>query len=234
MGKCSPVSRRLILTRATIAVVLSIAVAGAAWFALNDVEAGALRVTQQAPAERTVALVEGWNLVGWTGEGVGLEALTAALPAGDADSLHVFDAAAQRYRSFDVNSPLFLNALDTLPGGGGLWVFAERALRWTQPAITTARSVALSPGFNLVTWTGPTATPIAGALAGLGPALVAAFLYEPLDGTFLASGPAPCRCSIPPSSSTTAMPSGLTSTTPPSGSSPPHPPARPSPRPPPL
>ena len=140
------------------------------------------------PATRDVALVEGWNLVGWTGPPLSVAAITAQLQ-GVFESLHRFAAGPQGFEVVTASGPDFLNSLVAVAAGDGLWIFSQGETVWQQPVITAARRVALQPGFNLVTWTGATGTPIAVALAGLGDALQVAFTYEERDELFLSYGP---------------------------------------------
>ena len=134
-----------------------------------------------------VTLQPGWNLVGWMGEAAVANA-TASI-VGPFQSLFTYDAALQDFRSFRPESPVFLNTLETLAFGDGVWIFVEQETDWFQPAPWWARSIDLLAGFNLITWTGPNNTPIDEALAGLGSALIAAFSYDAAAQTFLSFGP---------------------------------------------
>ena len=105
-------------------------------------------------------------------------------------SLHTFDGAGQSFESLTATGPSFLNSLTEVGVGDGLWIFAEGPVRWEQPVLAEARAVSLSAGFNLVTWTGASGTPMDVALAGLGEALEVAFTYEAIGAVFAAFGPA--------------------------------------------
>ena len=131
-----------------------------------------LTVAQVTEIQRAVPLLQGWNLVGWTGDATPLSTLTPTL--GPFDSLHTFGGPVRRFQSFDDDLPDFLNTLQTLPRGAGVWVFADAPFAWVQPIIAVARSVPLFAGFNLVTWTGSSAMPVGDATANLGDAFVAA------------------------------------------------------------
>lgn len=162
---------------------------------------GGLEVAQvpaDAPQSRDVILLEGWNLVGWTGDDVATGAVTNVL-RGAFRSIHAFGGETQAFESVTAAGPSFLNSLAQVDGGDGLWLFSEGATRWRQPVTTTARSVGLFAGFNLVTWTGRHGTPIEEALAPLGGVVESAFTYEELSETFLSFGPA-----LPPALNTLA------------------------------
>ena len=141
-----------------------------------------------SPATREIRLFAGWNLVGYTGSTLPTDAVTAPL-GGVFDSIHAFDAPAQAFELVTAAGPAFLNSLTQVDAGDGLWLFASGDTFWEMPVITEARSVALSAGFNLVTWTGLHGIGIAEALAPLGDALQIAFTYEELDERFLTYGP---------------------------------------------
>jgi len=136
--------------------------------------------------------------VGWTGGDVATSVVTNAL-GGVFRSIHAFGGETQAFETVTATGPAFLNNLSQVDGGDGLWLFSHGDTFWEQPVITGARSVALSAGFNLVTWTGLHGMPIADALASLGEAVESAFTYEELSDTFLSFGPA-----LPPALNTLA------------------------------
>ena len=146
-------------------------------------------VTQRARAQQgfEVELAVGWNLVSWLGEEAGVKAALGGA-AGAVGSVHTFDAESQGFETYTVGGPAFLNSLTTIPTGAGVWLLAEQAVTWSQPRREGARSVPLVTGFNLVAWTGPDATPVADAVAGLGGALESIFLWDTLAETFLTFG----------------------------------------------
>lgn len=115
----------------------------------------ALAVSSPAvPPTRDVALADGWNLVGWTGATAVDDAIAAITD--NVDILFRWDAVAQQFLSFSPTAPPFLNSLDELDFGDGLWVRTTAAgVAWTQPAILVTRAVPLLEGWNLVLWTGP-------------------------------------------------------------------------------
>ena len=116
--------------------------------------------------------------------------------AGRFDAIYARDAETQSYLSFRTAAPAALNSLQELRPGQALFINItdpEGAL-WAQgPALTAARDVPLVAGFNFEIWTGPDLTPIADAIAGLGDALVAVFMWDAemqSYQTFRTAGPA--------------------------------------------
>ena len=123
----------------------------------------ALAVTTLDPAPtRAVILREGWNLVGWTGATAAADAIASI--ADEVNVVFRWDAGGQRFLSFSPTAPPFLNSLDDLDFGDGVWIQVAAGVVWTQPAIVVARAVALSEGWNLVQWTGPDGTFVADAV----------------------------------------------------------------------
>ena len=162
--------------------ILVAAIAATLPAAAGPQQATALGVQQLAPSAPLPALYvallrPGWNLVGWTAAPTTAPDAAAAI-AGSARSFFTFDAGAQSFRSFSPALPDALNSLREIAFGDGVWVFAEEKSVWLQPQTWWARSVPLAVGFNLATWTGPDATPVAVALAAIAPALEVAFTYD--------------------------------------------------------
>ncbi len=83
---------------------------------------------------RAVPLLPGFNLAMWSGpDGAAVSDAIASL--GDAVTLLLtWDAAAQRFRSFDPGLPPAFNDATTLNFGDGLWIHVSRAVTWEQPA----------------------------------------------------------------------------------------------------
>ena len=113
---------------------------------------------------RSVSLVPGLNLVGWTGDTAIADA-TASI-AGLFSQILGWDAAAQAYVSFIPGLPAGVQGLTDVDTGDAFWIVMDQAAIWEQPAFNDARSVALLAGLNLAMWTGP-AMDIEGALEGL-------------------------------------------------------------------
>ena len=129
-------------------------------------------------AERDIALVAGWNLVGW-----GTDALAPDATAAIADAvtkLFDFNEAVQGFRFFGPTGPTVLNTLDTLRGGRGLWIFATAPTVWRAPAILSLlpQSLPLVAGFNLVVWHGPSDIAAADAFAPIAEVLVGAWAWD--------------------------------------------------------
>ena len=139
--------------------------------------------------EREVALVEGWNLVGWTGATAIGEA-TASI-AGQFSALFTWNAQGGEFQSFNPTAPTFLNTLSELTTGDGVWlrVGDPSGATWVQPDLSAARVVPLVPGFNLVMWTGPDGMPVGDAIAGLEDTLVAIFTWDASVQAFLSFKP---------------------------------------------
>ena len=157
-----------------VAVLMLAAVSGGALALLGDASADA---QTEVIETRTVALDEGWNLVGWTGEDAALTDAVAAI-AEQAQVAATFNAATQAFDLWNTDAPDFLNTLADLPQGTGLWIRVTEATPWPQPALVAARSVLLQPDFNLVMWTGPSGVPVEEAFAGLEGNLEAAFTFD--------------------------------------------------------
>lgn len=139
---------------------------------------------QTPPLERVVDLAPGWNLVGWTGpDTTAAEAATGVEDA--APTLLAYDAAAATFRTFDPLLPAALSDLENVPSGGAVWVRSESPARWTQPADAFGGVVELAPGYNLVTWTGPTHVLAEEAFAPIAATLEVAFWWDPLLGRYL-------------------------------------------------
>jgi len=90
-----------------------------------------------------------------------------------------YDAASQAWRTYRPGLPALSN-LDTLRPGDAVWVglFPGLQLLWVQPTLAPApRAVALSPGLNFVTWTGPPLE-IEAALGSIAPATDTVFRWD--------------------------------------------------------
>ena len=80
------------------------------------------------------ALLPGFNLVTWTGPDA-TPVADAVAGLGDAlDAVFAWDQAAQAFLRYGPTAPAFLNTLDTLDYGQGIWVLVNRAVDWAQPA----------------------------------------------------------------------------------------------------
>lgn len=88
-------------------------------------------VGQPAPAHAQttfdVALVVGWNLVSWLGQETEVEdALGDAAAA--VRSVNTFEAGSQSFETFTAGGPGFLNSLEAIVRGAGVWLLAEQAV----------------------------------------------------------------------------------------------------------
>ena len=140
--------------------------------------------TAQVGGERLVLLEPGFNLVGWTGDTAILDAL--ATVQGSVSGVFVWDPLAERFRSFSPTAPDFINTLDELLLGDGLWINIDdpNGAVWTQPDFTADRLVDLVAGLQLAIWTGPDDTPIVDALGGIFDAVVQVLVWDPLPERF--------------------------------------------------
>ena len=141
------------------------------------------------PKTQELALGPGFNLSGWLGATPVAEATESI--AGQFNSIFRWDAAAQRFASFQTSGPAFLNDLTELTLGDAVWIFINdpAGAAWEQPAFNDARDVDLLAGFNLVLWTGPDGTPVEQAFAALGADLVGAFIWDQPAQSFLSFAP---------------------------------------------
>jgi len=164
-------------------VLIAAAAILAVWALVPD------RAGAQTPAlERVVDLAPGWNLVGWTGPDSDAAGAVATVNGGT-PTLLAYDADAEIFRTFDPTLPAPLSDLSALPSGGAVWLRTDAGARWTQPAVALAGPTELRPGFNLVTWTGPTHTLVADAFASIAAVLDAAFWWDPLRSRYLTYRP---------------------------------------------
>jgi len=88
-------------------------------------------------AVRSVPMVEGWNLVGWTGDEVLVEDALASI-AGKYDQVYGYDAFDDNpWRIYDLTlaqeRPDFLRTLWTMQRGRGYWVRCVEPCVWELP-----------------------------------------------------------------------------------------------------
>jgi len=139
--------------------------------------------------EQSLVNFGGWNLVGWTGATAVEDAIMPI--AEQVDTLFGWDASAQQFRSFSPSAPPFLNSLETLQFGDGVWIRVENpgGVTWTQPAVVVTRAVPLSAGWNLVLWTGPDGTYVVDAVEEIADGLAALFTWDAAAQRFLSYSP---------------------------------------------
>ena len=124
----------------------------------------------------TLPIRRGFNLVGWMG-GTAVEDATSTLSA-PFETLFAFHPDSGLFSTFSPSLPSFVNDLEELEAGTGLWVLAGGAGSWEQPLPDAPLAIPLLPGFNLVVWSGANNTPIAEALASLGSAVEGVFTWD--------------------------------------------------------
>ena len=127
-------------------------------------------------------LANGWTLIGATED----QAVQSALGSitGAVGPIFTWAPNRQEFRAFNPALPPQLNTLDRFLRGEGVWIFSQGGGGWTQRPFTEARSVFLLSGFNLVTWSGASGTPVAEAIAGLGDAFEVLFTWDADAQTF--------------------------------------------------
>lgn len=140
--------------------------------------------------ERVAILLEGWNLIGWTGAAAGVEAIDPLVS--QISSLFTWDAARQNWDTFSPVAPSSLNSVDGFAAGAGVWLHVTdpAGIEWIQPdSSQPSDPIALSLGFNLVVWRGPDGTLVTDAVAPLGAALTGLFVNDTPTQSFRSYSP---------------------------------------------
>ena len=142
----------------------------------EDIEV--LDFTPLGGGRRSQVLGTGWNLVGWTGA-TPVVAATASI-AGSFDVLFGWEAGSQAFTSYRPALPAPLNSLAELELGQGYWlrVTDPAGGTWLQPPLTGPLTLSLVTGLNLVMWGGPDRTSLQEAVADLGRALLAVYVWD--------------------------------------------------------
>ena len=138
--------------------------------------------------KRPVSLVEGWNLVGWTGLATPFDDAIASIVDQTVAAAN-FDATRQSYRIWNASAPSFLNSLDHIARGSALWLRVAEPIVWDQPLIGEPGPLQLESGFNLLTWTGPPRTNPLEGFSLLGDALTVAFAFDTASQAFTSFAP---------------------------------------------
>ena len=138
--------------------------------------------------KRPVSLVEGWNLVGWTGPATPFDDAIASI-VDQAVAAANFDATRQSYRIWHASASSFLNSLDHIARGSALWLRVAEPIVWDQPLIGEPGPLQLESGFNLLTWTGPPRTNPLEGFSLLGDALTVAFAFDTASQAFTSFAP---------------------------------------------
>ena len=131
-------------------------------------------------------LAPGWNLVAALADAP-IDAASGGIERG-LESLYNWDATADAFRFFGVTAPTFVNTLDMVRGGEGIWVRMQEDGVWRQPMTRAARTIALEEGFNLVGWTGPTMD-VADAIAAIAADVDLIATFDATTQTSLLYGP---------------------------------------------
>ena len=185
----------LVFTSLLAALALAALLYTGSWQNQGEVDVMLLSPPQQAspvgigttpgPEARSVALAPGWNLVGWAGAATPLPEATAAI-AGRFDQLLTYDAREQRFRTYAPEAPL-AGAAATLAFGDAVWINItdSNGVVWSLPGIAEMPAIALRPGWNLVTWTGPDGTQTVDALSAISPQVETLLHYDTETQTFL-------------------------------------------------
>ena len=143
----------------------------------------------QLEAGLTISLpiTRGFNLLGWMGDTAVGDA--AATLNANFDTIFAFDPRRKTFASFSPSAPRFVNTLDALQAGSGLWVLSSGSGRWQQPLPDGPLSLPLARGFNLVVWTGREGRSVADAAASLGGSLNAVFTWDSITQSFRSFSP---------------------------------------------
>ena len=131
-------------------------------------------------ATREVTLAPGWDLAGWTGPTlVDPTPIQDALATvqGEIGRVLGWGGEQQAFSTYAAGLPPSANTLTGARFGDGLWLNSAEGAIWQQPVHLGPNLVPLYEGFNLVMWRGP-AVPVAEAVASLGDAFNAAFLWQ--------------------------------------------------------
>ena len=173
---------------AVLWVLAALAAMAAAGVALSAPVSAQGAVGAPSCGGRVVQLSEGFNLVG----------VVDSRPASSYGVGTVFgwEPGSQQFLGWRDGTPTALNRLDRLIGGGGVWLEVARAgVQVSQaPGRGESREMMLEAGWNLVTWTGPDATPAGeafapGRFAGAEAPLVSAMGFDNVGKRFQTYAP---------------------------------------------
>ena len=103
-----------------------------------------------AAAQQSRTLLAPWNLV-TAGESGSVEAIAASRPG--IESIHRWNATSERFENWVRGAPSFLNDLDVVSVGDGLWVRVDRATSWPLAPVSAAPVVEPFSGWRLIGWT---------------------------------------------------------------------------------
>lgn len=150
------------------------------------VAAGLGAVSADDGRSATMRLEPGLNYVGWISEPIDVAGFFDDVP--QAQLVYAWDAAAGRYR---VAARQFRGDLDRIETGMAVIVRigGEEPVDWRRSSVADGERIALSRGFNLVAWTGPSGTPLNLALRSIGPVLRRAHYRLSPNGGYRAYDP---------------------------------------------
>ncbi len=100
-------------------------------------------------------LFPGWNFIAWPSDA---DFTTALQPIQDGIGVVLaFSKETQSYQSYSPSRPGARNDLEAVERGDAVLVYVgdPHGIVWDRPALLEERTITLQPGFNLVTWTGP-------------------------------------------------------------------------------
>jgi len=146
---------------------------------------GGTTVYLVSAATQTQLLEPGWNLLTARLANNTPSAFLSAAIGDRLIALSHWDAARGAYLRFDASAPERAT-LPKINDGDALWAYVSpgEAVAWPRPSLpAAARSVALHPGWNLVTWSGT----VADAATQLRPfwnTVRAAFQWDPIAGSW--------------------------------------------------
>ena len=130
------------------------------------------------PDTITTRLEPGLNFVGWVGPETPVAELFAAVP--EIEVVYAWDASQQEWLVASPRAPATLRTLRTLRPGMGLAlrISSQRSVKWSRPFSPASGFVWLSPGLNLVAWTGPDNDAIANAERRFGLSLLSLHRWQ--------------------------------------------------------
>ena len=155
---------------------------------------GAERAQSQSAASTfpstTTALQHGFNLIGWTGPPID-PAILAQCVGAALDAIFAWDADTEQFRTYRPGAPAFLNDLDVIESGAGIWVLAD----WSGasldiPTLPLPDGVSLRPGLNLVAWSGLDGIAVADAIASAKGSIASVSAFDAAARQFRSFSPA--------------------------------------------
>lgn len=136
--------------------------------------------------ESATELEPGANYIGWIGDPISPSELFRSVPA--AQVVYAWDAQAGHFR---FAAPRLRGSLDLIAPGMAVLIRigGTESVVLQQQVAADGESLRLARGFNLVTWTGPSGTPLNLALRSVGANLLRAYHYRAPAETFFNYNP---------------------------------------------